>query len=167
MRALALFGLLLLGWLTAGAAHAAPININTADEAALDGLPGIGSTKAQAIIAHREANGPFASLDDLDAVKGIGPSTLANLQSLITFTDGGAPAADAPASPASGGPKVNINTATADALDNLPGIGPSKAQAIVEHREAHGPFPSCADLSAVTGIGDATVANIADVCTTD
>jgi competence protein ComEA len=60
---------------------------------------------------------------------------------------------------------INVNTATAAELDSLPGIGPSKATAIIEYREANGPFGSCSELSRVTGIGDATVANIASVCT--
>lgn len=55
----------------------AAININTADAEALqDGLIGIGAVKAQAIVDHREAHGPFASVDELLEVKGIGASTL-------------------------------------------------------------------------------------------
>lgn len=53
------------------------VNINTADAEALEtGLVGIGAVKAQAIIAHRDANGPFASVDELLEVKGIGAATL-------------------------------------------------------------------------------------------
>ena len=60
----------------AGAAITA-ININTADAEALEiGLIGIGAVKAQAIVAHREAHGSFASVDELLEVKGIGASTL-------------------------------------------------------------------------------------------
>ena len=51
---------------------------------------------------------------------------------------------------------VNINTATKDELDVLPGIGPVKAQAIVDYRKANGPFKSVDDLKKVNGIGDAT-----------
>lgn len=58
------------------AAHTA-VNINQADAATLQReLNGIGAVKAQAIVAYREANGPFASLDELLEVKGIGASTL-------------------------------------------------------------------------------------------
>ena len=63
---------------------AGPVDINTADAAALQGLPGIGETKAAAIIAHRDANGPFASVDDLQNVKGIGEKTLEKLKEHIT-----------------------------------------------------------------------------------
>jgi competence protein ComEA len=54
-----------------------PVNINSADAATLEaGLVGIGAVKAQAIVAHRDANGPFASVDELLEVKGIGASIL-------------------------------------------------------------------------------------------
>ncbi len=53
---------------------------------------------------------------------------------------------------------VNINTADAETISaELNGIGMSKAQAIVEYREKHGPFKSAEDLSLVKGIGDRTV----------
>lgn len=55
------------------------INLNTASAAELDLLPSIGPTLAARIIADREANGPFGSLDDLDRVPGIGPKTIAKL----------------------------------------------------------------------------------------
>ena len=55
------------------------INLNTASAAELDLLPSIGPTLAARIIADREANGPFGSLDDLDRVPGIGPKTVAKL----------------------------------------------------------------------------------------
>ena len=48
---------------------------------------------------------------------------------------------------------VNINTADVEELAALPGIGPSKAQAIVEHRSEHGPFPTVDSLADVRGIG--------------
>ncbi len=48
---------------------------------------------------------------------------------------------------------VNINTATRDELITLPGVGPAKAQAILDHRKAHGPFKSVDELKDVKGIG--------------
>ncbi len=48
---------------------------------------------------------------------------------------------------------ININTATKDELIALPGIGPSKAQAILDYRKAHGPFKSVEELKDVKGIG--------------
>lgn len=51
---------------------------------------------------------------------------------------------------------VNINTASKEELDALPGVGPVKAQAIVDYRKANGPFKTIDDLKKVNGIGDAT-----------
>ena len=47
---------------------------------------------------------------------------------------------------------IDINTATAEALTALPGLGPRKAAALVAYREAHGPFATLADAAAVKGI---------------
>lgn len=52
---------------------------------------------------------------------------------------------------------VNINTASAEMLAELDGIGPAKAAAIVEYRQQNGDFPSVASLANVTGIGEATL----------
>ncbi|PTB94060.1 competence protein ComEA [Marinobacter sp. B9-2] len=70
--------LVLLFSLVTGFAYAqeATININTADVATLASLNGIGQSKAEAIVAYREANGPFAVTADLANVKGIGERTI-------------------------------------------------------------------------------------------
>jgi competence protein ComEA len=51
-------------------------------------------------------------------------------------------------------PLVNINTATAAALESLPGIGPATAKRILEYREKSGPFKKIEDLMNVRGIGE-------------
>jgi competence protein ComEA len=149
----------------------AAINVNTASEGELTSLPGIGPAKAAAIVQVRTQTGPFKSLSDLDAVPGIGPATLTNITPMVIFADDGkAAVAAAPKAqssevvPSTGG--VNINAADASGLQNLPGIGPSKANAIVADRTSNGPFASCSDLQRVRGVGPATVAGIATVCTT-
>lgn len=67
-----------------GAALAGPVDLNRADSAALDLLPGVGPATAEAIVRHREVNGPFASVDDLLDVPGIGPAKLEVLRDLVT-----------------------------------------------------------------------------------
>lgn len=70
--------LVLLFSLITGFAQAEPvaININTADVTTLAELTGVGQSKAEAIVAYREANGPFAAPRDLANVKGIGERTI-------------------------------------------------------------------------------------------
>ncbi len=70
--------LVLLFSLATGLAFAEPatVNINTADAATLATLNGIGQSKAEAIVADREANGPFESPADLARVQGIGERTV-------------------------------------------------------------------------------------------
>ncbi len=63
----------------------APVNVNTATEAQLEDLPGIGPTLAAAIVAEREQNGPFRSADDLTRVHGIGEGRLAQLRDFVAF----------------------------------------------------------------------------------
>jgi competence protein ComEA len=60
-----------------------PVDLNRASAAELDGLPGIGPATAAAIVEHREQNGPFASIEDLEAVRGIGPAKLDALRDLV------------------------------------------------------------------------------------
>ncbi len=59
------------------------ININTASKDQLILLPGIGETYAERIIIYRDNNGPYASVDELEKVKGIGKSTLERLRPYI------------------------------------------------------------------------------------
>lgn len=55
---------------------------------------------------------------------------------------------------------VDLNTATAEQLDTLPGVGPATAAAILRYRDQHGPFSSVDDLLEVRGIGDAKLEQI-------
>lgn len=61
--------------------------------------------------------------------------------------------------------KVDINTASGAELEELPGIGPSLAQRILDYREANGPFVTIEDIVNVSGIGPATYENLKDLIT--
>ena len=76
----------------------------------------------------------------------------------------GQPGADVSSSASGGGSgpavPVDLNTATADQLDTLPGVGPATAATIIAFRRQHGPFRTVDDLAAVSGIGPAKLAQI-------
>lgn len=61
--------------------------------------------------------------------------------------------------------KININTATLEELDDINGIGPSKAQAIIAYRDENGGFKSIEDIKNVSGIGESTFSKIKDSIT--
>jgi competence protein ComEA len=148
------------------------VNLNTADAAALEALPGIGAATAKAIIAAR----PIKSIDELDKIRGLGKNRIEALRNLVTTADEPAPTAaktaPAPTSAKStvspkatpktpAGQKVDINTAAKEDLDTLPGIGPVKAQAIIEAR----PFKTIEDIMKVKGIKEGEFAKIRDLIT--
>ncbi len=164
-------------WLSA-AAWADPMDLNQASVEQLDTLPGIGPTKAAAIVAWRAEYGPFPTVDSLESVPGIGPATLASIRPLVVIGASAGAAtppqsrkptpAKTPSAPiaATPGPTVNVNQADAPTLMLLPGIGETKAAAIVGDRTTNGPFAACTDLDRVPGIGPATIANFGVSCTT-
>lgn len=88
----------LMATLALPAFAATPVNVNTADAKTIaKSLDGIGQTKAQAIVAWREAHGPFKRVEDLAQIKGIGKNTLERNREAIRFSGAlPAPKADAP-----------------------------------------------------------------------
>ncbi|MBM3983408.1 MAG: helix-hairpin-helix domain-containing protein [Planctomycetes bacterium] len=150
------------------------VDLNSADRNELAQVPGIGPKTADAIVDHRRAHGPFQSVDELLNVRGVGPVTFEKVRHQLRA----GPATAAPAevvstsfsSPitaqkpvASGARKIqpgdapiNVNTATADELQRLPGIGPVTAQAIVAARASKA-FESVNDLDRAKGIGPKTL----------
>lgn len=88
-----LLSALLLCGPSLGFAAESPVDLNRANAEQLEALDGIGAAKARAIIEFRDANGPFATVDDLRQVRGIGDKLLAALKPQVTVAAGAAPAA--------------------------------------------------------------------------
>jgi len=109
-------------------------------------LPGIGMRMAKEIVSDRELRGFFGSPQGLLRVDGIGPATVGRLEPFLRFQ-----------TPQSGGTAPsslpNLNTMTAADLDRLPGVGPSRARAILAYRDKNGPFADPRDLERVPGVG--------------
>lgn len=70
---------------SAGSTDPGPVHINTADAGELDRLPGVGPTTAAAIMAYRDAHGPFTSVDQLADVPGIGPAKLDAIRQMVSL----------------------------------------------------------------------------------
>ena len=77
------------------------------------------------------------------------------------------PTADSAAPPGAPGGPVNLNTATVEQLDGLPGIGPALAQRIVDYRQKVGGFKHIEEITEVSGIGEAIFAKIKDLITVE
>ena len=70
----------------AAVSEARPIDINTADSATLESVPGIGKSLSQRIVSFREKNGPFQSVDDLLKVQGVGEKSIQKLRPYLTVS---------------------------------------------------------------------------------
>lgn len=92
-----------------------------------------------------------ATLVNLAAPLADGEQVLVPRRGAAGMSSGGVPS---PASP------LDLNTATVDQLDALPGIGPATAQKIIDYRQAHGPFRAVAELEGVPGIGPSKLAQL-------
>ncbi len=160
------------------------VDLNRAEYAELVQLPGIGNALAHRIIKHREENGPFGRVEDLRQVTGIGPAILERLRPWVRVKEAGSehaqereptPASDRlvpvrmttltrdestrrPVSKKEENLKgvIDLNRATVDELQRLPGIGPKLSQRILDER-ARRPFQTVEDLRRVPGIGPKTL----------
>jgi competence protein ComEA len=146
------------------------IDLNRADRAELLQLPGVGDNLAQRILDYRQEHGLFRNVNDLTSIKGIGPTTLETLRPWVKIHADAEEAGTVPntsrkksSSRAGASQKeanltgrVDINQASAEELQRLPGIGPKISQRIVEERRK-GSFRTMADLKRVHGIGPKTL----------
>ena len=145
------------------------IDLDRAPLSELNRLPRVGPRLAKTILANRSQDGAFGSLAGLDRVPGIGPGLLQVLEPHAAFSGRAEPApprAPPPdkAQPGSGvvAARLNLNSATMLQLDSLPGVGQTKAAAILRYRQEHGPFAAIEQLEQVEGFGPAAVARLQD-----
>lgn len=156
------------------------IDPNLAGDEELDRLPGVGPARALRIVQEREENGFFTSVEDLARVSGIGPGSVERLRqflrvdpALARSAPSGAARGPRPRTVAGvepgGAPEVagrlDLNRATAEELQAIPGIGPVIAQRIVAYRNEHGAFREPEELMEVPGVGEKTFARIAPLVT--
>ncbi|MBI3038424.1 helix-hairpin-helix domain-containing protein [bacterium] len=115
------------------------------------------------IIDYRFFYGPFRTPHDIVKVRGIGEEKYQAIRNLVKTSSSGYSSYYHPPSPppsqtdpyASGSSnKLNINIATQEELEALPGIGPAKARAIIDYRTRYGKFSKKEDVKNVPGIGD-------------
>jgi competence protein ComEA len=150
------------------------VDVETAAAPELARLPRVGPRLAKTIVADRTAHGPFGGPAGLDRVPGVGPGLLKIIAPHLAFsgrsaqqlqgancarTDSLQSRCTGARSPA---PPVNLNSAGAEELDALPGIGPAKAAAIVQYRSEHGPFANVNDLVRVPGFGPGVLRRLQD-----
>ena len=134
----------------------------TVDVAGRVRRPGVATLPAgsRVVDALRKAGGPRGRVDlstlNLARILVDGEQILVGRGAAPTGT-----AVSGGASPGAAGALVNINTATAEQLDTLPGVGPVTASKILDWRTAHGAFSSVEELLEVDGIGEKTLADLA------
>jgi competence protein ComEA len=169
-----------------GAALSYRVDLNHARRAELLQLPGVGDSMARRIEDYRQASGGFRAVEDLANIRGIGPATMERLRPWVFVDREGAdqdaepqaqevqplPVASkraaAPkntATPPGGksmkelalqGQRIDVNRASREELQRLPGVGPKLSQRIVEAREK-GRFRTIDELRRVPGIGAKTL----------
>ena len=148
---------------TSATATGGKVNLNTATVDELNALPGIGAVTARAIVSGR----PYASMDDFVAKGVVSKSAYGKFKDQVTVSAATAPkaakttAATTTQPAAAPGGKVDLNTATLDQLNALPGIGSAKSKAIMEGR----PYASVDDFSSKGIVSKSVMDKIRDQVT--
>ncbi len=154
------------------------IDVNHAPADELRRLPGVGPSMARSIIEERN-RGPFRSEKDLERISGVGEVTARRLAPHLRFEpaaprpglDGVPPSRPSRSPWASawgssgcppGGARIDLNRADGPRLESLPGVGPAIAARIIEDRRVNGPFATPEALTRVKGIGERSLARLAD-----
>lgn len=148
------------------AAPQASVDLNRVDRTELLQIPGVGPNMADAILTYRHERGTFASVEDLEAVHGIGGKTLEKLRKYVHVPEPQverlqrrpvvAPVIVGAKKITASDAAINVNLATLEELQRLPGIGAKIAERIVDARKAK-PFEAIEDLRKVSGIGVKTL----------
>jgi competence protein ComEA len=153
----------------------APVDVNADSIDKLETLPGVGPAIAKEIVAGR----PHADYESIAKLKGIGPEKLDALKGRLKFGSAATPVPKAKtkeetpkkvvepktketSSKLAPGTKVNINTASKEVLQELPEVGPVRAQAILDYR-ASKKFEAIEDIMKVTGIKEGIFGKIKDL----
>ena len=139
------------------------VNLDSAAAAEIARLPRVGPRLAKTIVADRQERGAFGALSGLDRVPGVGPGLLKVLAPHVRFSaalPGTVPAFGG--GPASVPAALNLNRATLEELDALPGVGPARARAILEYRREHGPFGDVDQLARVPGVSSSLLNRFRD-----
>src|SRR5262245_30001360 len=127
------------------------VNVATVDE--LHAVKGLGKSRALEIVRYRDKHGPFGSLDDLARVPHMGDMPWGELDQvklhLIVRIPGDAAPPTAPEEP-----KVDVNSANVEELRSVEGIGPARAQEIVDWREKYGRFRDINELDTLPHFKD-------------
>ena len=136
------------------------VSINYDGVAELKTLPGIGPKKARKIIDYRKQHGRFVRKQDIMKVHGIGPKTYEAIRKCITLRKVKRRAGARRYAGKRPVGQININKASVSELTALPGIGPARAERIVDYRTANGPFKCKSELMDVPGIGKGIFASV-------